>query len=410
MKNNTLRVVALIWAAVMIAVISSTATLLISGRTPQQNLQDSRWVSQEEYATIQRYKRLEEVRNTLRTSYYEELSDDELVLGAIRGMAGSIGDPYTFYYTPEELERANENNAGLYHGIGVLLQNTTRGEIEIVRVFPNTPAEAAGLRLGDYIVSVDHNPVSGVDGRSYNEAVSMIRGEDGTQVLITVLRGDELLDIPVTRGNVSISYASYQTLPGNIGYVNITQFTGNASSVFHEAVESFKQQNVRGMIIDLRNNPGGLLDQVVNIADELLPTGVIVYIKERDGNRHDFYSNESMYDAPLVVLVNDMSASASEILASAVQAFGRGTIMGETTYGKGIVQSLVTYKDDNAGIQLTTSSYYDALDRCPHKVGVKPDIEVALEGDTIPLEPDPEGDNQLAAAIQEVERLIKAAR
>ena len=410
MKNSTLRVVALIWAAVMIAVISSTATLLISGRTPQQNLQDSRWVSQEEYATIQRYKRLEEVRNTLRTSYYEELSDDELVLGAIRGMAGSIGDPYTFYYTPEELERANENNAGLYHGIGVLLQNTTRGEIEIVRVFPTTPAEAAGLRLGDYIVSVDDNPVSGVDGRSYNEAVSMIRGDDGTQVLITVLRGDELLDIPVTRGNVSISYASYQTLPGNIGYVNITQFTGNASSVFHEAVESFKQQNVRGMIIDLRNNPGGLLDQVVNIADELLPTGVIVYIKERDGNRHDFYSNESMYDAPLVVLVNDMSASASEILASAVQAFGRGTIMGETTYGKGIVQSLVTYKDDNAGIQLTTSSYYDALDRCPHKVGVQPDIEIELEADTIPLDPDPEGDNQLAAAIQEVERLIKAAR
>ena len=405
MKNNSLRVVALIWAAVMIAVISSTATLLISGRTTQQTPQESRWVSEEEYATIQRYSRLDEVRNTLLNSYYEDLNEDELLLGAIRGMTGSIGDPYTFYYTPEELKRANENNAGLYHGIGVLLQNTLDGEIEIVRVYPDTPAEAAGLRMGDRILAVDGTEVSGADGRVYNEAVNMIRGVDGSEVTLTLRRGSETLDIPVTRGDVSISYAGYRMLPGNIGYVSISQFTGNASSVFHEAIESFKQQNARGLIVDVRNNPGGLLDQVVNIADELLPTGVIVYIKERDGNRQDFYSNEEMYGVPLVVLVNDMSASASEILASAVQAFGRGTVMGTNTYGKGIVQSLITYKEDTAGIQLTTSSYYDALDRCPHKVGVQPDIEVSLEADFVPVDPTPETDNQLAAAIEEVERL-----
>ncbi len=406
MKNNSLRVVALIWAAVMIAVISSTATLLISGRTAQQATQESRWVSEEEYAAIQRYGRLDEVRNTLLNDYYEELDEDELLLGAIRGMTSSIGDPYTFYYTPEELKRAEENNAGLYHGIGVLLQNTTDGFIEIVRVYPDTPAEVAGVRAGDCILAVDDVEVSGIDGRAYNEAVNMIRGAEATQVTLTLRRGEQTLDIPVTRGDVSISYASYQILPGNIGYIGITQFTGNASAVFHEAIESFKQQNVRGLIVDVRNNPGGLLDQVVNIADELLPTGVIVYIKEKDGNRQDFYSNEEMYDVPLVVLVNDMSASASEILASAVQAFGRGTVMGTTTYGKGIVQSLITYKEDNAGIQLTTSSYYDALDRCPHKVGVQPDVEVPLEAEFVSEEPDPEGDNQLAAAIEEIERLI----
>lgn len=406
MKNNSLRVVALIWAAVMIAVISSTATLLISGRTAQQATQESRWVSEEEYAAIQRYGRLDEVRNTLLNDYYEELDEDELLLGAIRGMTSSIGDPYTFYYTPEELKRAEENNAGLYHGIGVLLQNTTDGFIEIVRVYPDTPAEAAGVRAGDCILAVDDVEVSGIDGRAYNEAVNMIRGAEATQVTLTLRRGEQTLDIPVTRGDVSISYASYQILPGNIGYIGITQFTGNASAVFHEAIESFKQQNVRGLIVDVRNNPGGLLDQVVNIADELLPTGVIVYIKEKDGNRQDFYSNEEMYDVPLVVLVNDMSASASEILASAVQAFGRGTVMGTTTYGKGIVQSLITYKEDNAGIQLTTSSYYDALDRSPHKVGVQPDVEVPLEAEFVSEEPDPEGDNQLAAAIEEIERLI----
>ena len=406
MKNNTLRVVALIWAAVMIAVISSTATLLISGRSAQQNPQDQRWVSQEEYDTIQRYSRLDEVRTTLQSSYYEDLSDEDLVLGAIRGMASSIGDPYTFYYTPEELARANENNEGVYRGIGVLLQNTVDGEIEIVRVFPETPAEAAGLRQGDLILAVDGTEVNGVDGRAYSEAVNMIRGVDGTEVTLTLLRGNSVQDVSVARGNVNVSYARYQMLPDQIGYISIDQFTGNASAVFHEAIESFRSQETRGLIIDLRNNPGGLLDQVVNIADELLPTGVIVYIKGRDGSRQDFYSNEEMYDVPLVVLVNDMSASASEILASAVQAFGRGTVMGENTYGKGIVQSLITYQEDKAGIQLTTSSYYDALDRCPHKVGVKPDIEVALEEETIPLEPDPGSDNQLAAAIKEVERLI----
>ena len=407
MSNRPLRIVALIWAAVMIAVISSTVTLLASGKASQPSAPDTRWVTQEEYDTIQRYSRLDEVRKTLETSYYEELDEDELVLGAIRGMTASIGDPYTFYYTPEELQRANENNAGLYHGIGVLLQNSGDGDIEIIRVYPDTPAEAAGVRVGDLIVAVDGEEVSGADGRTYNEAVNRIRGADATdEVILTVLRGEETVDIPVTRGDVTVSYADYQMLPGDIGYISITQFTGDASAVFHEAVEAFKAQNARGLVIDLRNNPGGMLDEVVSIADELLPTGVIVYIKERDGNRQDFYSDEQMYDVPLVVLVNDMSASASEILASAVQAFDRGTLVGVNTYGKGIVQSLITYHDDEAGIQLTTSSYYDALDRCPQKVGVQPDIEVALDAERLPAEPDPESDNQLKTALDELERLI----
>ncbi len=411
MKNSSLRTVALIWAALMIAVVSSTATLLISGRTAQQPAaREDRWVSQEEYDTIQRYSRLDQVRETLLTEYYHELDEDELLLGAIRGMTGAVGDRYTFYYTPEELTRANENNAGLYRGIGVLLENNNAGQIEIVRVYPDSPAEAAGLRMGDVLLAVDEFEVNGFDGRSYNEAVNRIRGESGSEVRLTLRRNGELIEIPVRRGDVSISYADYRVLPNSIGYISITQFTGNAATRFQEAVEAFQAQNIKGLVIDLRNNPGGLLDQVVSIADELLPTGVIVYVKERDGNRQDFYSDEAMYDVPLVVLVNDMSASASEILALAVQAFDRGTIVGLNTYGKGIVQSLVTYPDDGAGIQLTTSSYFDALDRCPQDVGVTPDIEVALDADSVPLVPDPESDSQLAAALEELSRLIDAGR
>lgn len=406
MKKSSLRTIALVWAAVMIAVVSSTLTLLFSGRANQAQAADPRWVSQEQYDRIQRYSRLDEIRASLLRDYYQDLDEEALLLGAIRGMTGAVGDPYTFYYTPEELQRANENNDGAYYGIGTLLQNNSDGAIQIVRVYPDTPAETAGLRVGDWILAVDGEDVSGVDGRSYNEAVNRIRGGSGTTVVLTLMRGDEIIEVPVVRGPVNISYADYRLLDGGIGYISITQFTGNASDVFHEAVEAFKQQGVKGLVIDVRDNPGGLLDQAVSIADALLPTGVIVYVKEKDGTRQDFFSNEEYYDVPLAVLVNDMSASASEILALSVQAFDRGSVVGVKTYGKGIVQSLHTFPEDSAGIQVTTSSYYDALDRCPQGVGVQPDVEVALVGDAVPMEPDPVSDNQLAEAIDLLRRQI----
>ena len=408
MKDKNLRVIALVWAAVMIAVLSSTVTLLVSGRAAQSQGSEKRWISQEEYDTLQRYRRLDEVRQILTQRYYQELDEDELLLGAIRGMTGSIGDPYTFYYSPEELTRYNENQAGTYHGIGTLLQNNAEGEIEIIRVYPDSPAEAVGLRMGDFIMAVNGDPVNGADGRSYNDAVNRMRGEDGSPVTLTVQRDGETLDFTVVRGNVSISYVGWQVLPGNIGYISLAQFTGNAAEGFHQAIDEFREAGVAGLVIDLRNNPGGLLDQAVSIADDILPQGLIVYVKERDGARQDYYSDAAYFDVPLAVLVNDKSASASEVLASAVQAFDRGVVVGMNTYGKGIVQTLQTFHEDGAGIQLTTSSYYDALDRCPQGVGVRPDVEIALEGDSVPLEPDPESDNQLAEAIARVREQIEA--
>ena len=402
MKNGKLRVMALVWGALMIAVISSTVTLFVSGRLGSGAGELRRWVTQAEYDTIRRYSRLDEVRAALQKDYYKALDDDALVLGAVRGMTASLGDPYTFYYTPEELQRANEDNEGVYYGIGTLLQNTADGEIEVVRVFPGAPAEAAGLHVGDVILAVDGNPVTGVDGRSYLEAVRRMRGGENTRVTLTVRRDGARMAIPIVRGDVKVSYASYQVLPGNIGYISISQFSGDASRVFHEAIDAFRANAVAGLVIDVRNNPGGFLDQVVDIADALLPKGLIVCTKQRDGARTDYYSDEEYFGAPLAVLVNGMSASASEILAASVQALNRGRVVGLTTYGKGVVQSLQTFRDDGAGLQLTTAAYYDALDRCPQGVGVKPDVEVALEGTTLPLEPDPESDNQLAEAIRQL--------
>ena len=404
MKNSSLRVIALVWAAVMIAVLSSTATLLISGHANPSRDDDTHWVSQEEYDSVQRYRRLDEVRSILLNKYYKELDEEALLLGAIRGMTGSVGDPYTFYFTPEELKRNNEDNAGNYKGVGILLQNDEQGQIEVIQVYPGSPAEAAGVREGDMIVAVDGTKVSGADGRAYNDAIARIRGGDGTLVTLRVLRNGQTLDITVKRGDVAVDYAEYQLIAGNIGYIRISQFTGNAMEICLQAIESFRSRGVAGLVIDLRNNPGGYLDQVVSVADKLLPKGLIVYVEERDGTRQDYYSDEEFLDVPLAVLVNEKSASASEILALAVQALGRGTVVGTNTYGKGIVQSLKSFKEDDAGIQLTTSSYFDALDRCPQGVGVKPDVEVALEGERVPLEPDLMSDNQLAAAIEEVRR------
>ena len=406
MKKRSMRILGLVWGLIMVAVISSTLTLLFAGKSTSQEA--SHWVSGSDYERIARYARLDEVRETLLNDYYQELDEDELLLGAIQGMMAAVGDPYTFYYTPEEMARSNENSEGLYHGVGILVQRNKDGYIEVLRVYPDSPAEAAGVRVNDLITAVDGNVISGEDGKTYNDAVEQIRGDVGTQVELTIQRDDKTLKLMVTRADVNVSYADYQIISGDIGYVSIAQFTGDAAERFEEAIDYFKEQNIAGMVIDLRNNPGGLLTEVIQIADSILPEGEIVYIQDREGRRTDYYSDADGYDVPLVVLVNDMSASASEILAVAVQTFDRGTVVGMTTYGKGIVQSLLTFEEDGAGMQLTTASYYGSDGRSIHGVGVTPDIEVALEADHIPLNPDPISDNQLATALKELERLINA--
>ena len=401
MKKGSERTFALIWAAIMIAVISSTATLLLAGRST--GAAGLHWVSGDQYDMIERYGRLEEVRQTMLTQYYEPLDDDALMLGAIRGMTGAANDVYTFYYTPEEMQKEQENEEGVYRGIGVLVGQNADGYIEVLRVYASTPAELAGIKVGDIITGVDGAEIDTSSQQGYDEAVNMIRGVENTEVLLSIRRGEETLEVPVMRSNVNISYVEYTMLEGGIGYVAISQFMGDAAEGFQEALDYFIAHDARGMVIDLRNNPGGLLNVVNRIADSILPEGIIVYVQDRDGKRTDFYSDEKMVDLPLVVLVNDMSASASELLAASVQALGRGAVVGVTTYGKGIVQTVVPFPQDGAGMQLTTASYFDANGRSIHKVGVVPDVEVALDGDLVPVDPDPVSDNQLSRAIEVLE-------
>ena len=378
MKRRVVIITAVVWMLVIVAVASSALTaLVLSGSDGGSAL---RVVGEDEYEIIDRYRRLDEVRATLMNEYYQPLDEDELVLGAIRGMMSAVGDPYTFYYTADEMTAANEEFGGVYHGVGMLVQLTDDGAIEVARVYEDSPAEAAGVRMGDRIVAVDGVEVSGESAQTLNEAIDRIQGEDGTTVVLSVQRDGEILDLEVMRAEVSISYVEYQIINGDIGYINISQFSGNDVEGFQEAMSALQAADVSGVIIDIRNNPGGLLTDVVEIADALLPEGLIAYVEDGHGNRTEYTSDADYWDVPLVVMVNGMSASASELLSAAIQDYDRGTIVGTTTYGKGIVQTLITFAEDGAGMQLTTASYYSPSGRSIHENGVEPDVTVELSG------------------------------
>lgn len=405
MKRRVVIIAAVVWMMVVVAIASSAVALKLAG---DDGAGVTRLVSQEDYETLQRYRRLEEVRSTLMDNYYQPLDEEALVTGAIRGMMDSIGDPYTFYYTAEEMQAEEEQSSGVYHGVGMGVQITSDGEIEIIRVYEGSPAEEAGLKAGDQIVAVDGEEVSGESGQTLNEAVQRIQGEDGTQVVITIRRDGEERDVTVSRSAVNISHVDYSLINGNVGYVNIVQFTGDDVTGFREALDAFKSAGVMGMIVDLRGNPGGLLDHVVEIADMVLPEGIVTYVEDGHGNRQDQMSSADYWDIPMVVLVNGGSASASELFTAAIQDYDRGTIVGTKTFGKGIVQTLMTFSDDGAGMQYTSASYFSPKGRAIHGTGVEPDVVVELseESDVSSVNPNPETDNQLAVALEELQRRI----
>lgn len=401
MAKRSVTVLALVWLVVIVAVISSAVTLSVAG--PVSAATGQYEVSREEYEMIERYARLETIRQTMLSEYYQPLEDDDLLTGAARGMLAAAGDQYTFYYTPEEMAASNEDANGIYNGIGVLVQATEDGRIRVLRVFRNSPSMDAGLVPGDIICAVDGVEVGAENDMDMNAAIKRIKsGEAGSEVKLSIERDGEMLEVGVLRAQVNVNRVEYTILDGNIGYLELYDFQGDALEGFKEALAAFQAAGVSGMIVDVRNNPGGYLDVVVDICDLILPEGLIVYTEDRDGRREEFRSDADMIDIPMVVLVNGSSASAAEIFAAAVQDYGRGILVGETTFGKGIVQSIITFREDGAGMQLTTSSYFTPKGRSIHKTGVEPDVTVALSEDydaTI-YSPDPENDNQLKTAIE----------
>ena len=379
MKRNHV-IISLITTAVMLVVGISTAC----GATqlPMFRQQGNVTISREEYERLRQYEKLDLLMELVQMYYYEDVDTDEMLESAAMGLIAGIGDVYSTYYTKEDMEAFTEETEGEYAGIGCqLLADPTDQLITVTRVFKGSPAEEVGMRTGDKIVYVNDVYYSAYE---MDAAVDVMRGTPGESVKVTVMRGLETIDFDITRKIVNITYVESQILEGNIGYVMIYDFLGNAVEGFAQAIEDFKAANVSGMIIDLRNNGGGLLDASVAMADMILPECTVVSVRDKLGREDRYNIDNEYYDVPMVVLVNEYSASASEILAGAIRDCEAGTLVGAKTFGKGVVQSVVDFPD-GSGLKVTTARYYTPNGECIHEVGIEPHVEAALDEDVVTL-------------------------
>ncbi len=340
-------------------------------------------------------QKAEAIQQVIDKLYLEEEDVQVVQEGVYKGMVNALGDPYSVYYTKEEYDAFQESYTGEYCGIGAsLLQNADTGLITIVKTFKGSPAQEAGLKTDDILYKVEGEEVTGED---LSEVVARVKGKEGSTVKVTIMRGTEEMDLELVRKTISVPTVEYEMLDNNMGYIIISEFDEITTSQWMEAYETLKQQGMTSLIVDLRNNPGGGLSVVAEILDSILPEGMIVYHEDKNGQREEYKSDEEhKIEVPLAVLVNGNSASASEIFAGAVKDYGIGTLIGTTTFGKGIVQQMVSLGDGSA-MKVTISKYYTPNGVCIHGTGIEPDIQVEFDAEAYEKD---ESDNQLQKAIE----------
>lgn len=351
-------------------------------------------------------KKLATIEDVISEYYYQDadIDVDAMTEGMYAGMVSALGDPYSVYYTEEEWDELMRETEGIYYGIGAyLMLDETTGAAKISGVIDNTPAQEAGLRADDLIYMVDGEMTMGLE---LSEIVARVKGEEGTTVHLTIYREGEsdYLEIDVERRKIESPTVNYEMLENDIGYIQITEFDDVTTDQFTEALAAVKGSGAKGLILDLRGNPGGSLNVVVDIAREILPKGLVVYTEDKYGERDEYNCDgRKELEIPLVVLVNGNSASASEILAGAIKDYGKGTLIGTTTFGKGIVQRVLPLTDGTA-LKLTISAYYTPNGNNIHGVGIEPDIVCEFDGDAYY---DDGVDNQLERAVEEMENMTK---
>ncbi len=324
-------------------------------------------------------KKLGILEDTIEKHFWKEVDTTSLENGLYRGLLSSLDDPYSVYYTSEELVALQQQTQGIYYGIGAYIeQDLETGYVRISKIIKNTPAEESDLMEDDYIYQINGEDMQGKD-RTY--VVSKIKGEEGTTVVITVIRegASEPLDITVERRKIESPTVEYEMLEDGTAYIQITEFdlvtTGQFEAAYNEAIAD----GMKGLIIDLRGNPGGNLSTVCDIARMILPKGLIVYTEDKYGKREEYTcKGDNEIKVPLVVMTNGYSASASEILAGAVKDYSIGKLVGTTTFGKGIVQKVIKLSDGSA-IKLTVSSYFTPKGNNIHEIGIEPDVEVKFD-------------------------------
>ena len=316
------------------------------------------------------------VQRYIERSYVDEVDVNKLMDGAIDGMVKSLGDPHSNFLDAEDFERLKEYNDAAFGGIGVTM-GFKDDKVTVISVLDDTPGQKAGLQVGDEIVAVDGNEVA---GQSASDVVMQIRGEVGTEVQLTILRAGEQMDVTLQRDVIHVPTVKGSMLDNGVGYMRISMFAENTDELFTEDLQKLEDQDMRGLIIDLRGNPGGLLKSVVKIGKLIVPQGPIVSVKERDGSQREYDSELAETKYPIVVLIDGNSASAAEILAGALQDTGAATLVGTKSYGKGSVQSVIPLTQGE-GLKLTIAKYYTPSGRCIDGIGIEPDVEVDLPQD-----------------------------
>lgn len=378
------------------ALCGALAVLLVAGLVSCGNRLNKASAGKEEVVDTETEEKLEMLLQLIDGSYLGDVDEDALQSGIYKGYINGLADPYSVYYDKEETEQLLETTSGEYSGIGaVLSQNRETGIITILQVYDDSPAQKAGIKENDILYKVEGEEVTGVD---LTEVVSNIKGEEGTEVKMTVLRGDANDEVEVTavRGKVEAQTVKYEMKDGEVGYIRVSEFDSVTYDQYKAAIEDLEGQGMKGLIVDLRNNPGGNLATVCDMLDLMLPEGLIVYTEDKDGNRSEETSDEEhQFKLPMTVLVNGNSASASEIYAGAIQDYGLGEIIGTQTYGKGVVQQIFDLKDGTC-VKLTIAEYFTPKGRNINGKGITPDVEAEYEAD----EANPEADNQLDKALE----------
>lgn len=346
-------------------------------------------------AFTQKIKYLE---NMIDEEYLGEISTDKLEEGVYAGLIYGLGDVYSRYYTKDEYEQESVTTEGSYVGIGVAMQKYTAGGIQIVECYKGSTAEEAGVKVDDVITAINGEDITDTE---LQDVVSMIKDNEDKDVVLTVQRkGEDTQEITVKVSNVELPSVFGEMLDENTGYIQITEFKGVTVEQYEKVFADLKEQGMERLVVDLRDNPGGLLNVVCDILRDILPEGLIVYTEDKNGNRsEETCDGKNPLDMPLAVLVNGNSASASEIFAGAVKDYGIGTIVGTTTYGKGVVQSIRQLSDGSA-VKLTIANYYTPKGNSINKTGIRPDVEVELSPELLNQEEiTHEEDNQLQAAL-----------
>lgn len=341
-------------------------------------------------------RQIEEMLDTYYVEDYDKELAEELMY---TGLVAGVGDPYTYYLSADSLAEQVEKNSGHFVGIGVEIYAGDDGYIVVSSVTPGGPAEAAGILAEDKITEVDGESIT---GKTAADVSALVKGEEGTDVTLTIFREStgEVLEKTVTRQDIQVQTVSWRMMDDNIGYISITNFRENTYNQFKEALDTLEAEGMEKLVLDLRNNTGGLVKSAHEIGEELLPEGIMVYTMDKEGNREDTLCDDVYNDVPMVVLVNGNSASAAEILAGAIQDTGRGELIGTTTFGKGLVQRLFTLPD-GSGLNVTIQKYYTPNGTSIHGVGITPDYELELPEEyaqqtNIPAE----ADTQLQKAVE----------